>query len=269
MQIKYNIEKLERIIRDLSVLTGISIAFLDADYNTLCESKSKTDFCCKIQTIPHNLSRCAYSDGYIFKKCRQTGAYESHICHAGLYDAAMPIMKNEAVAGYIIMGRIRSSASPLLCRYSDNGILDELYNQVPYFTDQQIASLKTLLPTILFESAIEFEFEQVIEEITAYIDNNFYESLSVNSICARFFISKNHLYRSFKNYHGTTVNEYITAVRIEKAKLLLTETAEPVYSVGEKIGIDNYTYFCKLFKKKVRMSPSEYRKANKPKAPLH
>lgn len=65
-----------------------------------------------------------------------------------------------------------------------------------------------------------------------------------------------YIYRAFHNYYEKTVNAYITEQRINKAKLLLTETNLPVYGVAEKVGFENHTYFCKLFKKRTGFSPS-------------
>jgi two-component system response regulator YesN len=77
-------------------------------------------------------------------------------------------------------------------------------------------------------------------------------------------MSKNTLYALFREHLGATVTEYITGLRIDRAKRLLRETKDTVYEVAESVGIDNYTYFCKLFKKREGISPSEYRKASDP-----
>ena len=57
-----------------------------------------------------------------------------------------------------------------------------------------------------------------------------------------------------------TVNEYVTNARINKARELLVSTEEPVYRIAEQTGLDNYTYFCRLFKHHTGLTPSEYRK---------
>ena len=93
-----------------------------------------------------------------------------------------------------------------------------------------------------------------------YIENNLCKNLHIKELCGRFYVSKNYLYEGFKKYYGTTVNEYITRARINKAKRLLEETREPVSSICEAVGVSNYPYFCKLFKKWVGESPSEYRR---------
>jgi two-component system response regulator YesN len=116
---------------------------------------------------------------------------------------------------------------------------------------------------VLFESAIFIEHDSRLDEITEFIKNNLTEKLSLELICKRFLMSKNSLYAAFKEHLGTTVAEYITDARLERAKAMLRDTAAPVYEIAESVGVNNYTYFCKLFKKKEGVSPMEYRKASR------
>ena len=86
---------------------------------------------------------------------------------------------------------------------------------------------------------------------------------TLEKLCEVLHVSKNKLYSAFASQCGTTVNAYITQQRLERAKQLLWETDEPVYRVAEAIGIRNYTYFCRLFKKKTGLSPLAYRRSGK------
>lgn len=264
MRIHYNVERLEEILKDLSVLTGITIDFCDNEGNCLCRHNKCTDFCTALQADENVRKRCKASDRILLEKCKKSGKYEHHLCHAGLYDSAMPIVKSGITAGFIIMGRIRSAASPTEFYSSEAPELSELYFHLPFFEEKQLESLRSLLSNILFSSAIEIEYNETVEKIARHIEENINSELSVESICTEFFISKNRLYKSFGEYYGCTVNEYITDLRIENAKSRLSETNEPIYAVCENVGIDNYTYFSKLFKKKTGLTPSEYRKQIKP-----
>lgn len=263
MRIRYDLEKLERIISDLSVLTGISMAFLDTERRTLCRRIRENDFCSAFQSDVKNKKLCECSDKLILDRCIENKRFESHVCHEGLFDAAMPIIKDGILAGIVLMGRVRLIDRTRSEWREKSEVLSRLYLKIPEFRDEQIASLGTLLPNVLFESAVFIEFDDQTSEIAEYIKNNPSAELSVGSVCKRFHISKNSLYSAFREYFGRTVSEYITDVRMERARYLLRETSAPVYEIAESIGIDNYTYFCKLFKKREGISPTEYRKASR------
>ncbi len=171
----------------------------------------------------------------------------------------MPLKKRGIAVGYFIFGQIKSTLSP---ENYGKGKAGEYYKKTPFYSDEKIESLKDLLPQILFENAITFEFNSFMDELTEYIENNMQKDLSINVFCKKFNVSKNYLYKSFYIFYGCTVNEYITSVRIKKAQLLLKETKEPVYKIAEMVGISNYTYFFKLFKSKSGISPSKYRILN-------
>ncbi len=256
MKICYDIEKLKRIAEGISALTGLTFSFRDEAFKPLCGVKARGDFCSAAQRDGQTGARCAQCDARLMEKCQKSGRLEQHYCHLGLLDLAMPIYKEGQVVGGILFGRVRAEHSP---QKSPIEGLDALYQQVPYFSEQKIESLYTLLPDILFESAISFEEQSLSERAVAYIRANLQADLSVGALCTQCFCSKNALYEAFHAAFGCTVNEYVTSARLTRAKELLWETKEPVYAIATQVGIENYTYFCKLFKKKEHLTPIDYR----------
>lgn len=65
--------------------------------------------------------------------------------------------------------------------------------------------------------------------------------------------------RIFKQEKGVNFVSYLTEVRLEKAKIYLRSGKLKVYAVAEMVGYPNYTYFSKIFKKHVGVTPEEYR----------
>ncbi len=249
MQIVYDLTKLERILTDLSVLTDVRMGFCDSDGKQLINTSPRDDYCSKLQKNKSNLEKCRRSDTDILDRCKKSGKLEKHICFAGLCDLAMPIIKQGTVAGYVIMGRI--------CTPETKQIPD-----MPSLSAEKLNSFTDLLPQILFESAIVFKEDSLLEQATEYIESNMDTELSINCICNKLHISKNCLYNIFHQNYECTVNEYISKARIDKAKALLVTTNNTVFEISQTVGINNYTYFCKLFKKKEGVSPLEYRKNN-------
>lgn len=266
LNFKYSTKTLEKILTDLGELTGASFSFRDENFNVIVNCIDPNDYCSVLQKQVSENKPCHFSDIEILKKCKKSRSLEQHICHAGLCDFAMPIIKNDIIVGYIIFGRIRTVKSPQKHSYysgSENcNDLDILFNKLPYFTERQINCITDLLPRILFENAIQIEFDTLLNEITEFINSNLSCELNFSILCENFFVSKNKLYELFRTHYDTTVNGYITEQRIKKAKELLKSTDETVYKISTLVGINNYTYFCKLFKRKTGFTPLEYRKAS-------
>ena len=63
--------------------------------------------------------------------------------------------------------------------------------------------------------------------------------------------------RIFKDFSGVTIAEYISEVRLKKAAELLENTQISVYEIIEKIGLENESYFYKIFKARFRCTPKE------------
>ena len=181
MGFRYNLEKLRQIIDNLSVLTGVSMGFLNADYEYLYQRTRENDFCAKYHCLVDTEEKCWGSDYALLERCRRSHRYESHFCHAGLYDACMPILKDQAIAGYVMMGQIRLVGAEKEFS-SDNEELNEKYREVPCLTQEQIDSLRMLLPEILFQNAIQFD--DFMNEVTGYIRKHLSEKLMLSDICA-------------------------------------------------------------------------------------
>jgi AraC-like DNA-binding protein len=91
-----------------------------------------------------------------------------------------------------------------------------------------------------------------------FIDNNFSNKITLDDICKAGYISKYHLIRSFKKLYGKTPNQYLTSVRIDKAKKLLRKD-NSVLEVCFSVGFDSPTTFAGLFKKIVGISPNNFK----------
>ena len=101
--------------------------------------------------------------------------------------------------------------------------------------------------------------DQLINDICIYIINNIDKRISLTSISEKFFLSKNYLCSLFKKKTGENIVEYITKIRIEKAKLLLRDYNLKINEISEQLGFSDTNYFSRTFKKYAAFSPSEYK----------
>ena len=83
--------------------------------------------------------------------------------------------------------------------------------------------------------------------------------LSLESVSGIFHFSPSYFSNIFKNYEGKGFSEYLMNVQIEKAQFLLRNTNYKVYDISEKVGYKDSTYFIKIFKREVGISPYKFR----------
>ena len=98
-----------------------------------------------------------------------------------------------------------------------------------------------------------------IVQAKLFIDNNFAENIDLNNIADEACFSKFHFIRLFKKIYTRTPHQYLTRVRIEKAKLLLSKDFA-VSEVCYAVGFDSISSFTGLFKRAVALTPSAYQK---------
>ncbi|WP_374722334.1 response regulator transcription factor [Peribacillus tepidiphilus] len=104
---------------------------------------------------------------------------------------------------------------------------------------------------------------KTIQLVEQYIQQHYLREVSLQEIADRFFISREYISRKFKQEYGQNLSDYLTNVRMDKAKQLLSDPNIKIYEVAHRIGYEDDKYFRKLFKKKVGVTPNEYRKSAK------
>lgn len=105
----------------------------------------------------------------------------------------------------------------------------------------------------------ELETARRMEDLVAYVDQYYMEELSLEKLSRRFFFSREHISRKFKQETGMPLSKYVTNRRINQSKQWLNETDKSIYSISLLLGYQDEKYFSKLFKKVVGMTPFEYR----------
>lgn len=101
--------------------------------------------------------------------------------------------------------------------------------------------------------------EDLYQGICIYIQENFHRSIDRSNIASRFNISPNHLSRMFRQQGHMTLADYITWVRIERAKFMLKKYTFRLTEVATRCGFQDVNYFYRVFKNKTSYTPSDYR----------
>ncbi len=102
---------------------------------------------------------------------------------------------------------------------------------------------------------------EIIREASAYLKNNYAQAyLDLSSLASNLHVSTSYLSREFKRIKGKTVIEYLTDIRMEKAKDLLKNTNKKVFEISMSVGYEDANYFSYNFRKHIGTSPLKYRK---------
>lgn len=97
-------------------------------------------------------------------------------------------------------------------------------------------------------------------EVKEWIDGHYAEQITLEGLANRFFINKYYLSKTFKSQFGSTINSYLTTVRIIHAKQMLRFTELSLDAIGEAVGITPARYLSEVFSSIEGVSPSTYRK---------
>ncbi|WP_042342114.1 AraC family transcriptional regulator [Bacillus timonensis] len=100
-----------------------------------------------------------------------------------------------------------------------------------------------------------------VENIVTFIQENYMDKLTVDSIAQSLNLSKSYLSHLFKEMTGFTVMEYLMATRLTQAKIkLVMEPDKPLKDVAFDCGFESASHFSRYFKQKVGENPKDYRK---------
>ncbi len=122
--------------------------------------------------------------------------------------------------------------------------------------------LKKILSTAidLREAVSQKKYHSLLEEAKSYIEQHYDDvNISLNSVAASVNLSPNHFSSIFSQEMGKTFVEYLTFVRMEKAKELLRTSSLKSAEIAYAVGYKDAHYFSYLFKKNQDCTPKEYR----------
>lgn len=127
---------------------------------------------------------------------------------------------------------------------------DRLWN---WFSDRIVFSCRNIA------GRKEESSQDAIQAAKKYIENNYHENITLEDVSREVNISSYYLSRIFKEGTGENFIDYLTGLRIDKAKELLGTTNLSMKEICAKVGYSDPNYFSKSFKKNVGVTPTEYR----------
>lgn len=124
-------------------------------------------------------------------------------------------------------------------------------------TESVLAVLAQLLPAKGEERADDKR--ALFHSILSYLENHMEETMTIHTICMEFGLSQTSLSKLFRIYENTSFSNYLTMLRIERAKKILNSDPDAyIKNVAERVGYGDQFYFSRIFRSVVGVCPSEY-----------
>ncbi|MBR2343972.1 MAG: PocR ligand-binding domain-containing protein [Clostridia bacterium] len=268
----FNGEKIRRLLLNFYLSTEIAVTFYDSSMKMVATSPKYSHYCSTIRRKKGCVKNCNLSNLVHMERAARTREIVSYTCHAGLMETIMPVLFEDTVIGYMQIGQFRDAEGVYSTEEGARAAaeaygLDEaagFYGTLPVVSAERLAALGEILAILIrsfwADGLVRHNRSMLSVKIEKYIEEHIKEKLSIEALCAEFFLSKNALYRLFCDEFGTTVGKYILARRAQLARELLRDSTMPITAIAAECGFTDYNYFIRAFKAQVGVTPLQYRK---------
>lgn len=277
MSLLFNLPDVKELLRNFYTLTGIRTVIFDNSFTELAAYPTRhSTYCHIIRSDPRAEAQCILCDQAACTQVKKEKTLYTYQCHAGLTETVVPIQTDNQVIGYIMFGQLlQTGASEELWQKVCESIspynvdMNKLYSAFQRkkhiskeVIDAYAKTMEMSASYLYLSRMLVLKEDTLAQKIDGYIAEHIQEPLSVPVLCKEFSISKSHLYKLSEQNFGMGIAEYIRSLRIQMAKRLLGDTDSPIYEIAEQVGIPDYNYFTKAFKKVTGTLPRVYRKEN-------
>lgn len=251
----------------------INITFLDEygnrkTHRTRSQSIHDRPVCMTIKRQPGGLVSCYRCRNTVQKAVIQRRKPMAGLCTNGVYEYCRPVVYEDRVICVIFIGNILTSDPGQREKLEQRVGRDLLETMEQSCSQEDCAKVANVLEsyiTFLFDRyGIENNtFDPLVENIKNYVRENLTYGFSMEELSVAFNYTPKYLGYLFKSKTGKTIKEYCNHLKIEQAKLLLTESNISVESIALQVGFNSATYFDRVFYKEVRLSPQAYRSSSR------
>lgn len=283
--------QLSKTIQDFALAADFGSVLVDIHGKETSDLYNFSPFCQIMRSKPEFKSLCQKCDAFGGLEASKNGNPCIYRCHAGLTDISLPIIRNNQLIGFALFGQVEMNDDtqdsftrihPIVTNWESSPELRQARKKVKTVSTAQIESAAALLKTIGdyhftdndSRDQIQFNFHpnkketkesihsqnDEIRKAISYIDSNLTINLTLEDVANHVYLSQFYFSRLFKKEIGVSFITYLNQQRIEQAKVLLTQSNLSIKSISQTIGYSQTSYFCKIFKELVGMTPVNYRK---------
>jgi AraC-like DNA-binding protein len=240
--------------------------------------RNENPFCCMMAQKSRSCAACLQTQQKLAERAHEDAC--SVLCPHGMTDTAVPVRLGDKLVAFLQTGQVFKKkpteaqferSAQLATEWGipvDREQLREAFFSTRIVTGQQHASIVKLLTIFaqhlaMVSNRIFVEQQNselpVITRAKDYIQQNQAEDLSLGQVAKAVNTSTFYFCKLFKRSTGLNFTDYVSRVRIEKAKNLLLNPNLRVSEIAYEVGFQSLTHFNRVFKKIIGQSPTEYR----------
>lgn len=263
-------EEIISVLSELYKITGFRVSLHGADYSEIAAYPSeKRSFCRMVHKNPEEYEKCIACDKAACKRALNEKSTHIYTCRYGFTEAVSPLYNFGTLTGFLMMGQIIEADSDGKPLHPETENIERLGNdavslvgEAPLVDTDMVRSYVKIMTIcaqyLTLSNAIPSTKQTVAEMAKKYIFDNFRSKITIADICDEIGCSKSTLITGFKREYGTTVNNYITEVRLNEAVNMLKSGERHIGEIASETGFSDQSYFSKVFSAKYGIPPSEY-----------
>jgi AraC-like DNA-binding protein len=158
-----------------------------------------------------------------------------------------------------------------LCFETDQLLVDQLYKLTNTSGLDSVLSLLSILnqlskgiarplTTENYHGIITKQFESRVNKVCTHLQHHFYEAITLKQVADLIYMSESNFCKFFKKATGTTFSDYVNDLRITEACHMLLYSDKTISHIANACGFESLSYFNRVFLKKKKHTPSEFRK---------
>lgn len=189
-------------------------------------------------------------------------------CINGVYEYIHPVIFRSDVCAAVFVGNIIATdrgRQRLINNLRREDLLSEMQSD---FTVEDCRSVARVIDSYIrfiletYGSRGGGDFDPLVENVKSFIEDNLEYPIDAPTVAVNFGYNRKYLGRLFKSKCGSSIDEYVTARRIKRAKRLLLDSDAAVTEIASKVGFNSISYFNRCFKRSTDLTPTQWRKSN-------
>ncbi len=266
--------------RSFGEATGLPLTLRTPDAWQVAQkdSRHQNPFCALMASQSRSCAACLHVQQQLSDNA--TDKPVTSVCFAGLADSAVPVRVGSKVIGHLQTGQVALKA-PSKARFGkvrrkldelgvpgDRAALAEAWLKSPTMTRRQYQGAVELLAHFasqLSAASNQLAIRQanaeppVITRAKAYIAEHLSEDISLGDVAKAVHMSRFYFCKSFRRHAGLHFTDYVSRLRVERAKELLLNPHLRISEIAYEVGFQSLTHFNRVFRRVMGKSPTQYR----------